>query len=305
MMLSVLALIGLPILCGIGWRAVRPGGLDADLVRLVLATLVFNLLLPVLVFAVLWRSRIGLESLRIALFGTAFILFGASLTWLVARLWRIDRRRLGAAMLGVAFPNVTYLGMPILEQAFGPWTRSLVIQLDMFAGMPMVLTLGVAIGRHYGEDSAADSLLRSLLKNPPLWAAVLAVLLNLGGVSMPPWLGTMCDRLAAAVIPLMLITLGLGLRWDSWRWRNAPLAALVLASKLLAVPWFGVALGSHLGFVGDTLAALVMEAGMPSMFLGVVYCDRYRLDTSFYAMIVSLTTLVGLFSLPFWQHRLA
>jgi len=306
-MLAVLSLMALPILCGIGWRIIRPDGLDADLTRQVLTTLVFNLLLPALVLSVLWRAPIGWESLKIALFGITIIAAGAALTWLAAQLWRIERRRLGAAMLGIAFPNVTYLGLPVLEQAFGPWVRSLVIQIDLFAAMPMALTLGALIGRHYGEEPAAgtSSVWRSLLRNPPLWAALLAVSLNLNGVPLPPRLGTMLDKLAAAVIPLMLISLGLGLRWDTWRWRNAPLSALALALKLAAMPWFGVVLAQNLGFGGDTLAALVMEAGMPSMLLGMVYCDRYRLDTAFYAMIVALTTGAALFSLPFWQQRLA
>jgi hypothetical protein len=72
----------------------------------------------------------------------------------------------------------------------------------------------------------------------------------------------------------------------------------------MLIPWLGVSLGRQLGFSGETLAALVMEAGMPCMMLGVLYCDRYRLDTAFYAMIVALSTVVGLFSLPFWQHHL-
>jgi len=306
-MFSVLAPMGLLILCGIGWRIIRPGGLDADLTRHVLSTVVFNLLLPALVLSVMWRADLGLESLKISLFGVCVILAGAGSVWLAARVWPVERRRLGAAMLAVAFPNVTYMGLPVLEQTFGPWSRSLAIQIDLFACMPMVFTLGVFIARHYGEapEHGSDSVLGSLLKNPPLWSAAWAVALNLGGVPLPPWLASVLDKLSASVIPLMLIAMGLGLRWDSCRWRNVPVAALVLALRLAAIPWLGIGLGRLLGLSGDTLAGLVMEAGMPSMLLGVVYCDRYRLDTAFYAMAAALTTLAGLFSLPFWHGRLA
>ncbi len=307
MMYSVLMQMGLLILCGVGWRIIKPGGLDADLTRRVLTTVVFNLLLPTLVLAVLWRSHIGLEALKISLFGVSIIAFGALSAWAATKVWRIEPRRLGAAMLGIAFPNVTYLGLPVLEQTFGPWVRSLVIQIDLFAATPMVLVLGAVIGRHYGEEPlhGVDSIFRSLLKNPPLWAAALAVFLNFYGAAIPAGLGAVLDNLSAAVVPLMLISLGMGLRWDSWRWKSIPLAALVLGLKLAAMPWLGVWLGTKLGFSGDKLAALVMEAGMPSMLLGVVYSDRYRLDTGFYAMIATLTTLTALFSLPYWHHRLA
>ncbi|MFM8333775.1 MAG: AEC family transporter [Candidatus Methylumidiphilus sp.] len=302
-MFSVVALMALPILCGIGWRIIRPSGLDADLTRQVLTTVVFNLLLPALVLVVLWRSPLGWEALKISLFGIVVVAFGGALAWGCCAPWRIERRRLGAAILAIAFPNVTYFGLPVLEQSFGPWTRALVIQIDLFAAMPMVLTLGAVIGRHYGEEPAhgAASLWVSLLRNPPLWAAVLAVALNLAEVPLPEVLGQMLDKLAGAVVPLMLVSLGLGLRWDSWRWRSAPLSGLVLVLRLAVAPGFGWLLGGLLGFGGDTLTALVMEAGMPSMMLGVVYCDRYRLDTAFYAMVVALTTLAGLVSLPVWR----
>lgn len=300
-MIAVLGQMGALIMCGVVWRIIRPSGLNADLTRQVLTTLVFDLLLPALVVDVLWRAEIGIEALKISVFGFAVIIFGALLAWLISLCWRIEHRRLGAAMLGIAFPNVTYLGLPVLEQTFGPWTRALVIQIDLFAATPLVLTLGVMLSRHYGAAAKAEPMWRSLLKNPPLWAALAALSLNLCGVAMPAWLLQILDRMAAAVIPLMLIALGLGLRWDSWKWRNLPLCGLVLALKLAVMPLFGYGLGLGLGFSGDRLTALVMEAGMPSMLLGIVYCDRYRLDSGFYAMVVTLSTLCAIISLPFWH----
>jgi predicted permease len=208
-------------------------------------------------------------------------------------------------MLGVTFANVTYLGLPVLEQSLGTWTRALVIQIDLFASMPLVLTLGVFIARHYGAAPAGEaSLGGALLTNPPLWAGLCAVLLNLAGLPTPHWLDSLLDKLSAALTPLILLALGLGLRWDSWHWRNTPLAALAIICKLALIPAAGLVLGRKLGFSGDRLIALVMEAGMPSMLLGIVYCDRYRLDTGFYAMLATLGTLAALFSLSFWRHCL-
>ena len=34
-------------------------------------------------------------------------------------------------ILAAGFPNVTYLGLPVLEQTFGSWARSVVIQIDL------------------------------------------------------------------------------------------------------------------------------------------------------------------------------
>lgn len=303
-MTTVLVQMGLLILCGAAFGIIRPGGISTDVSRHVLTTLVFNLLMPALVLSVLWRVDLGLETLKISAYGMSIILFGACLTWAISRLIPIEPRRLGAAMLGIAFPNVTYFGLPVLEQALGPWTRALVIQIDLFAAFPMVLTLGVLIARHYGElrpHRNHKALRSALIQNPPLWAAGGAIALNLTNTAIPRWLDQTLTTLSGAVVPLMLIALGLGLSWKSWHWRNVPLGGLVVLLKLGLMPLFGAWLALSLGFEGDKLAALVMEAGMPSMLLGVVYCDHWKLDTAFYAMIVALTTALSLLTLPFWR----
>ena len=304
-MVSVLMQMAVLILCGAMWRIIRPGGLDADQTRLVLTELVFHLLLPALVLSVLWNADLGMETLKISLFGVGIILFGTAITWFAVRFVKLAP----SARVPRCWPSpsrMTYMGLPVLEQTFGPWARAIVVQIDLFASMPLVFTLGILIARHYGTvNSENGSMLRSLLINPPLWAAAVAMGLNVAGVTQPAWMERFLAGLHAAVVPLMLISLGLGLRWNSWHGRNLPLASVVVAFKMGAVPLFGLGLGLALGFEGDTLTALVLEAAMPSMLLGVVYCDRYRLDTSFYALAVSLTTLFAMVSLPFWHHRVA
>lgn len=303
-MVAVLTQMGALILCGAAWRIIRPGGLDADQARVVLTTLVFNLMLPGLVLDVLWRADLGMQTVRIAAFGAGIVLAGFGIAWLATRFLRMTPERRGAAILAVTFANVTYMGLPVLEQALGPWARAIAIQLDLFASMPLVLTLGVLISRHYGTASAGErGLLRPLLVNPPLWSALLAMALNLCAVPRPDWAGRSLAWLAQPVVPLMLLALGLGLRWNSWRWGSLPLGGVVLALKLMAAPLFGLWLAGELGFRGATLTALVLESAMPSMLLGVAYCDRYRLDTAFYAMMVTLTTLGAMLSLPFWQQQ--
>ncbi|WP_173586070.1 AEC family transporter, partial [Methylogaea oryzae] len=72
------------------------------------------------------------------------------------------------------------------------------------------------------------------------------------------------------------------------------------ALRLLLLPLLAWPLASALHFGGDTWRALILEAAMPSMVVGIVLCDRFRLDSGFYAAAVTLTTLASWLSLPFW-----
>jgi predicted permease len=60
-----------------------------------------------------------------------------------------------------------------------------------------------------------------------------------------------------------------------------------------------------LALEGEVKIAAILEMAMPSMVLGIVFCDRYQLDTSLYAMAVTVTTVLSLFTLPFWYDFLS
>ncbi len=297
---NVILQSGLLILCGVAWRILRPQGLDADALRLNLTGLVYHLLLPALVLKVLWLAPIGLDTLRIALLANAAVLLGMGACWLLLRLLPVARPIQGALLLASAFPNATYLGLPVLESVLGPDGRHIAIQFDLFACTPLLLTLGILVAVRYGEGNTQPSLFKSLLRVPPLWAALAAVLLNLLHLPMPALIDGPLELLGGGVIPLMLFSLGLGLRWSS-QWRRYILLALpILVIVLLLTPFLVWQLAELVGLMGAARIGVVLEAAMPSMVLGIVLCDRYRLDTTLYAILVTLTTAGSLITLPLW-----
>jgi predicted permease len=302
---STLIQMTLLIACGAGWRILKPAGLLAEQVRLALTTVVYYLLLPAMVLEVLWSADIGVHSLQYALLGAGCIAFAMVSIWLVGRVFKFEDKRLGAMILATAFPNVTYLGLPVLEQTFGSWARSVAIQVDLFATAPILFTVGIMIVRHYGEDHAeSQKSILSFLNAPPFWAAAVAVGLNLNGMAAPVWLTGVLQKLSAAVAPLMLFSLGLALSWRAVTVRNLPYVTPVILIKMALMPLFAVALISYLNMEERYKAPAILEMAMPSMVLGIVFCDRYHLDSSLYAMAVTVTTALSLVTLPFWHSLL-
>ena len=299
---STLIQMTLLMACGVAWRLLKPAGLTAEQTRQVLTTFVYYLLLPAMVLEVLWTAEIGWQSFQYTLLGVSCIVFAMGCIWLVGTVFKFENKRLGAMILAAAFPNVTYLGLPVLEQTFGAWARSVVIQMDLFATSPFLFTAGIMMARHYGEDSSeASKSALSFLNAPPFWAAAIAVLLNLNGIVAPDWLAGCLQKLSAAVVPLMLVSLGLALNWTAVTARNIPYVLPVIVIKMLMMPVFAIVVASLLPMDGQYKAAAVLDMAMPSMVLGVVFCDRYRLDSGLYAMTVTVTTALSLMTLPFWH----
>jgi predicted permease len=288
------------IVCGVLWRLFTPQGLEADVLRRSLTTLVYVLLLPALVLVVLWRAPLSLDALRVAAMAMLGVGVGMGAAWL----WFMRRRpagpALGALLLAAAFPNATYMGLPVLEATLGSWARSVAVQYDLFACTPLLLSVGVMLAYHFGSSTEKVHPLKNLLQVPPLWAAIFGVALNLSGVPLPTVFGGMLDLLSAGVVPLMLFSLGLGLRWGTGWGSNLNLVIPVVLIQLLLTPLLIWGASDLVGLSGAVRTAVVLEAAMPSMVLGIVLCDRYRLDSSLYAMAVTLSTAFSIITLPAW-----
>jgi hypothetical protein len=282
------------------WAFIKPAGLDAETVRRVFSNTVYYLFLPALVLSILWKAPLGLDSIRISISAASGILVSLLAAWLACRMCNSRRDITGAMMLAAAFPNATYIGLPLLESTFGPWSRSIVLQYDMFACFPLVLTVGFSIANHYGSTVHKQNPLRSMVNVVPLWAMGIAILLNTGKVPMPEWIGGLLRMMGGAVIPLMLMSVGLALRRGLTEWRKLPMVIPVAAIQLFLMPLVVWGIGYTLGLQGQVLHAVVIEGALPSMALGIVICDRYGLNTGIYAAALTLTTIICIITLPLW-----
>ncbi len=304
-MTTVLIQMALLIVFGVGWQLLKPLGLSANETRKVLTTTVYYLFLPAMILDVLWSTNIGWHSLQYTLLATSSIMFGMLCMWVLGRLGKFKNAGLGAMILAAAFPNVTYLGLPVIEQTFGAWAKSVVIQIDLFATSPFLFTAGIAVARHYGKDTSNfGQPFWVFLNAPPFWAAGIAVILNVNQITPPLWLIGALKLLSGAVVPLMLFSLGLALNWSAVKFKSIPYIVPVVIIKMLLLPLFAYWVVGQLAIENSAKAPAVLDLAMPSMVIGLVLCDRYHLDSSLYAMAVTVTTLLSMFFLPLWHQFL-
>jgi len=302
-------LIGMATIIAVGllWRILL-GGKDAEAIRGHLAQAVYTVFLPALVLHVMWQTNISLDVLRVPVVAAV----GVLLSLLLAALIYGDGKRVGgkkavgALLLAAAFGNVTYLGLPVLTKTFGAWSQSVAIPYDLFANTPLLFTVGVMLAGHFGssKQKAAHPLIE-LLRVPALWGAIGGVLLSLFSVPMPVWLDESLAVLGAAVVPLMLLSIGMALRWQSGWMARAPVLLPVVVIQLVLMPIVVWAACIGVGMPEKLLAPTVIEGAMPCMVLGLVICDRFRLDSSLYAEAVTLTTVLSMLTLPLWLKVLA
>ncbi len=279
------------------------GGEAARAMRAALARSVYLLFLPALALSLLWARRPEVASLGwVPAVSALCVLASLALAWLVhVRLgWmRAPRPTQGAMVLAAGFGNFTYLGLPVLAGVFGPQGAAVAIAFDLLASTPLLFTLGAWIAARLGTRGDARPA-RELLRAPPLLAALAAVLLSAADVPAPAPLAGALATLGQAVVPLMLVSVGMALSWRRGWLARAPQLVPALAIQLAFMPLCALALVRLLPVPEELRPMLVVEAAMPTMVLGLVFCERYGLDAERYAEAVTLSTALSLFTLPAW-----
>lgn len=304
-MFTVMLQMALLIATGMLWQRYAPDHLSALSHRRALTDVVFYLLLPALVLEVMWQAPFDASTWRIALTAISRLVVNLSLMWLCCRWMSLNRPQTGALLLAATFPNAMYLGLPVTSEVMGDWTHAVTLTYDLFACTPTLLTVGMLLAQHYGKASVSVHPLKTLLGVPPLWALLLAALLNLTHTPAPTPLLHALHTLSGGVVPLMLIALGMSIRWDGFGWRLLARLLPVCVLALLIGPWVALHVAQLLDLPTAIVTTVTLLAAMPTMVFGVVICERYGLDGALYAAAVFITTLLSLLSLPLWFSYLS
>jgi hypothetical protein len=301
-MFVVMAQMAILIACGTLWQALAPKHIPALAHRRALTDLVFYILLPAMVIDVIWQTPLDISSIKISLLAMSGLASAALAIWLVLKTIPVSNAQKGALILAATFPNVTYLGLPVLDQVLGSWSNAIILQYDLFACTPVLMTAGMLMAGYYGSHDQSSHPLKSLAKIPPLWAVTIAVILNLLDVQRPEIIHSALQTLSGGVVPLMLIALGMSIRWHSLRLNLLPLLLPVVIITLFIAPAGVWLVTQMLNLPSEIMTTVILSAAMPTMVFGIVICERYGLDTSLYASAVTLTTLLSMASLPLWFY---
>jgi len=225
--------------------------------------------------------------------------------WFIYRRFNTSNATLGAILLAGSLTNATYQGLPILSDQLGALGTAIAVQYDFFAQTPLLLTLGILMAKTLGHhEGSPESWYSSLIKVPALWAALIGLYLNQAAVPVSePFIGWL-ETLSQPVIPLMLLSIGLGLRLESIRFKDLPFLAPVVIAKLFLLPATMIVVAHGLGLSDEIILGLTLEAAMSSIVIAIIVSDRYHLDSHKFIEIVTITLLLSLFTLPLWKWLL-
>ena len=254
--------------------------------------LVYFVLFPALLFSTTSRGHASLGDTRdFVIAGAAMLLIGIGLSYLAFWSRKADRRCV-ASGVQTAFRFNSYIALAVADRVGGPPAVSLVAVL-IAVGVPLCNVAAVwALARH-----AQSNVWRELLRNPLLIATVAGLTVHSLGLSLPEPIVPALDRLGHASIALGLMTVGAGLQWRGLH-RELPVGLWFLSIRHLLLPLSAMALAWAFALPPLQALVLVLFAAMPTASSAYVLAARMGGDGPYVAGLVSLSTVLGAFSIP-------
>ena len=259
-------------------------------------TLVYFFLFPVLLFQSIVKSPLDPHAAyRLIGAGWTLGLTGITLAYILPHVpllkhWIDPRDHASSAQ--VAFRFNSFIGLAIAERLAGSQGVQLIAVLigvcvplfNVGAVWPMV--------RH-----AKRSLVREMLRNPLIIATASALVANLMGFTIPLWLEPSVSRIGAASIAMGLMAAGAGMQFGALA-RAKALAVSLLSIRHLILPLVAFALAQLFSLTAPETTVLLAFSALPTASSCYVLAARMGYDGAYVAALVTLSTLLGMLSLP-------
>ena len=256
--------------------------------------LVYFVLFPALLFRSLALSPSSLHDAgRLALVGVAFTLVGMLLSALAQPLFQLPRA-IFASCFQCGFRFNTYVALAAASRLGGAEGIAL---MSVLIGIlvPVVNVAAVAVlAREHGARIGSE-----LARNPLVIACAAGIAWHLARLPMPALPARMLELLSSAALPLGLLAVGAGLRFESGalRW---PALAWWTGVKLVALPAVALALSRAMGLSPLEQQIAVVMAAVPTATSAYILAVQMKGAGPPVAMLISIGTLLAAVTLPLW-----
>ena len=292
---AILAPVFLLLMAGYGFGHTR---LFNEKNASALIAFVWYVAIPALIFRFMAAQPLPLDELWliVSYYSAMYMIYG--LTMLVGRfVFKQARDEQGMFAFASCFANAGFVGIPILDGAYGDEGVRLLLILLSFHSLTLLPITGMIVAHHRSGEFSLRGLLGTLKDNP----IIMALLIGLGwsaiGLPYPIWLDRILALPAAAAAPVGLFAVGLSLTGVKLA-GDLPQAGTGTLIKLLLMPFTAYLAGR---FVFDLppvwLGVVTLFAALPAGLVPYTFALRQNLAPRRVASMILLTVILAPFTL--------
>ena len=259
-----------------------------------LSRVAYYVFVPAFVFQSISTSRVGLgNALTMIIYITVCHLIFAALGWAAGRLLKRSAEVTAAFMMIAVFGNVGNFGIPLIRFRLGD---SALAPATIYFVAIVITAFIVCVGAAGWAKGGRSGAVWSIFKTPALWAAIPAFIVSDSGVELPLVLTRIVGLLADAMIPMMLMALGLQLS-EVRKLRISGDVMIAAGLRLLVAPAVAAVVAIPFGLSHVEYATGILQAGMPAAVLVSIIAIEHDVVPEFVTTTVFFSTLLSLLTL--------
>ncbi|MBP3193274.1 AEC family transporter [Natronogracilivirga saccharolytica] len=235
------------------------------------------------------------------IFFMAIVLINMAGRWLS---W--SRQTIGCIILTGGLGNTLFIGYPVAETLFGQEGLSMALLMDQSGSFVIVSTIGIAVAGIYAAGKTKKrALLRQVVTFPPFIVFILAIIMNIAGVTTGGIVLDVLDVFATTLAPVALISVGMQLKFRQRGYDLQPMSVGLIYKLLIAPAILFVIYVLITGGEGVAVQASIIQAATPPNITGSILATTYGLNPRLASQMVSVGIPVSVLTMAFWYVIIA
>jgi len=213
--------------------------------------------------------------------------------------WLNPARR-GGFMLSSILGNTGFVGLAVVPSFVAEPYRGWIVLYSVTHNLIGTYGIGVLLASFYARSHGHNpwfKTFRDILTVPSLWAFAIGLFSR--RFAFPNWLEMGFRGSLWVIIPAALLLMGIRLR-QIQGWQGLKRGIVPALIKMLGIPMSIGLITGALHLPADPRLALVLMAGMPTAFAGLILSEEYELERELIASSIVISTLMLFLTIPLW-----
>lgn len=255
---------------------------------------VYYIALPALIIISVADVELRLNFVFLPVAAVLTALTTTLISYWTGRILRLPRPSLGTFIIGSTIMNIGFT-LPFFITAYGKQGLARITMFD-FGNMAIIFTFVYWLAcKHGATDIDQKAMVKKLLLVPPVWALVIAVLLNLLKVPIPSFINDFLGMVGWMMTPLVMLSLGL--YFSPRMVRMGPVFSATFIRMILGFAC-GYVLANLFGLEGLNRSIVMIGSAAPVGYTTLTFSYLENLDKEFAASLISFSIIMGMIITP-------